>query len=160
MDTQQKLIDLIQEFDNAMLVTKTDEGALHARPMAIAEATEEGELWFITDRNSGKIADLIHDRDVAVTMQSARKFVSLSGECRVVKDQQKIESLWKEAWKIWFPDGSTDTSIVLLKVQPARGEYWDNSGMAGMKYLIEAGKAYLQGERAETDKSTNASVSL
>lgn len=160
MDTQQKLIDLIQEFDNAMLVTKTGEGALHARPMAIAQATEEGELWFITDRNSGKIADIIHDRDVVVTMQSARKFVTVSGECRVVKDQQKIESLWQEAWKIWFPDGKTDTSIVLLKVDPQCGEYWDNSGTAGLKYLIEAGKAYLQGDRAKTDKSTNASVSL
>lgn len=160
MDTQEKLIDLIQEFDNAMLVTKTGEGALHARPMAIAQATEEGELWFITDRNSGKIADIIHDRDVVVTMQSARKFVTVSGECRVVNDQQKIESLWQESWKIWFPDGKTDTSIVLLKLDPERGEYWDNSGAAGLKYLIEAGKAYLQGDRAKTDKSTNARVSL
>ncbi len=160
MDTQEKLIDLIQEFDTAMLVTKTGEGALHGRPMAIAQATDEGELWFITDRHSGKIADLIHDRDVAVTMQSSQKFVSVSGECRAVNDQRKLESLWQEAWKVWFPDGQTDTSIVLLKVRPTRGEYWDNSGLTGIKYLIKAGKAYLQGERAESDKSTNASVSL
>lgn len=160
MNTQEKLIDLIQDFDNAMLVTKTDDGALDARPMAVAKATDEGELWFVSDRNSGKIADLMLDRDVAVTMQSSRKFVTISGECRVVDDQAMIEELWSEAWKVWFPEGKTDPSIVLLKIEPQRGEYWDNSGVAGLKYLIKAGKAYLQGERAETDASVNASVSM
>ncbi len=160
MDTQSKLIDLIHDFDNAILVTKTDDGSLDARPMAVAEATDSGVLWFVSDRNSGKIADLILDRDVAVTMQSSNKFVTLSGECRVIDDQSKVESLWKEAWKVWFPNGKSDPSIVLLKIEPKQGEYWDNSGATGIKYMIKAGKAYLQGERAETDKSINASVSL
>ena len=71
-----------------------------------------------------------------------------------------IEELWNETWKIWFPRGKTDPSIVLLKIQPEHGEYWDNSGAVGLKYLINAGKAYLQGERAETDEDINASVSL
>ena len=141
MNTQEKLIDLIHDFDNAMLVTKSDGGALVGRPMAIAEATEEGVLWF-------------------VTMQSSRKFVTLSGECQVVDDQAKIDALWKEVWKVWFPGGMSDASIVLLKVVATEGEYWDNSGVAGLKYLIKAGKAYLQGERAQTDASVNASVSL
>ncbi len=160
MNKQEKLVDLIRDFDNAMLVTKTDGGSLDARPMAVAEATDDGVLWFVSDRNSGKIADLMLDSDVAITMQSSRKFVTLSGECRVVDDQAKIDSLWKEPWKVWFPEGKSDPSIVLLKIEPSRGEYWDNSGIAGLKYLIKAGKAYLQGERAETDESVNASVSL
>lgn len=160
MNTHEKLIDLIHDFDNAMLITKTDDGSLTARPMAVADATENGEVWFVTDRNSGKIADLMLDRDVAVTMQSSRKFVTVSGECRVVDDHAKVESLWKEVWRVWFPEGKSDPSIVLLKIEPTRGEYWDNSGVAGMKYLIKAGKAYLQGERAETDESVNASVSM
>lgn len=160
MDTHSKLIDLIQDFDNAILVTKTDDGSLNARPMAVAQATADGELWFVSDRNSGKIADLMLDRDVAVTMQSSSKFVTISGECRVVDDPAKIESLWNEAWKVWFPEGKSDPSIVLLKIEPTRGEYWDNSGSTGIKYLIKAGKAYLQGERAETDQAINASVTL
>lgn len=160
MDTHEKLIGLIRDFDNAMLVTKTDEGKLDARPMAVADVTDAGELWFVTDRNSGKIADLMLAREVAVTMQGSRKFVTITGEARVVDDQAKIESLWSEAWKIWFPAGKNDSSIVLLKIKPERGEYWDNSGFAGVKYLIKAGKAYLQGERPEIDESVNASVSM
>lgn len=160
MDTHKKLIDLIYDFDNAMLVTKTDDGSLNARPMAVADTTDDGELWFVTDRNSGKIADLMLDRDVAVTMQSRHKFVTLSGECRVVDDHAKIESLWNETWRVWFPEGKSDPSIVLLKIVPSRGEYWDNSGVAGLRYLIQAGKAYLRGERATTDETVNASVAM
>ena len=96
MKTQEKLIDLIQDFDNAMLVTKTDDGSLEARPLAVAKATDEGDLWFVSDRNSGKIADVMLDRDVAVTMQGVRKFVTISGECRVVDDQAMIDALWSE----------------------------------------------------------------
>ena len=76
MNTQEKLIDLIHDFDNAMLVTKGDDGSLDARPMAVAKATDTGEIWFVSDRNSGKVADLMLDHDVAVTMQSDRKFVT------------------------------------------------------------------------------------
>lgn len=160
MNTQEKLINIIHDFENAMLVTKSDDGSLDARPMAVAKAKGDGELWFVSDRSSGKIADLMLDRDVAVTMQSSRKFVTISGECRVVDDQAMIEELWKETWRVWFPGGKSDPSIVLLKIQPQHGEFWDNSGVAGLKYLIKAGKAYLQGERAETDASVNASVSM
>lgn len=160
MNTHEKLIDLVQDFDTAMLITKTDDGGLDARPMAIAEATDDGQLWFVTNRNSGKIAELMLDRDVAVTMQGSNKFVTLSGQCRVTDDRAKLEQLWKEAWKVWFPEGKNDPNITLLRVDPERGEYWDNSGFTGINYLLRAGKAYVQGERAETDKHINATVSL
>lgn len=160
MSTHEKLIDLIQDFDTAMLVTKTDDAGLDARPMAIAEATEEGHLWFVTNRNSGKIAELMLDRDVAVTMQGSSKFVTLAGRCRVIDDRSKVEQLWKEAWKVWFPEGKNDPSITLLRVEPDRGEYWDNSGFTGIRYLLRAGKAYVQGEKAETDEKINATVSM
>ncbi len=36
MDTHRKLMDLLHDFDSAMLVTRGDDGSLDARPMAIA----------------------------------------------------------------------------------------------------------------------------
>jgi general stress protein 26 len=160
MDTQRKLIDLLHEFDTAMLVTRSGDGSLDARPMAVAKVEDDGQLWFVTDRHSGKIADLAIDTEVAITMQSSRKFVSLSGTASTVDDQAKLDELWSEAWKVWFPEGKKSESIILLRIEPARGEYWDNSGFNGVKYLLKAGQAYLQGKKPETDASTNASVSL
>jgi hypothetical protein len=45
---------------------------------------------------------------------------------------------------------------------PDAGEYWDNSGTSGVKYLIEAGKAYLSGEKPDvaTDSKIHGKVKL
>ncbi|QDV68928.1 Pyridoxamine 5'-phosphate oxidase [Rosistilla carotiformis] len=160
MDTHQKLIDLIKDFDNAMLVTRSNDRTLDARPMAIAEVEEGGEMWFVTDRNSGKVADLMLDVEVAVTMQGKGKFVSISGTAQAVDDRAKLNELWNEAWKVWFPEGKASEAIVLLRIEPIHGQYWDNSGLQGISYLIKAGKAYLQGERPSTSDATNAFVPL
>ncbi|MEZ6137591.1 MAG: pyridoxamine 5'-phosphate oxidase family protein [Pirellulaceae bacterium] len=160
MDIKHKLIDLLQEFTTAMLVTRSDDGALDARPMAVALVEDEGQLWFVTDRQSGKVADLKRDSEVAITMQSSNRFVSLSGVATAIDDRVKLNELWRETWKIWFPDGKTSDSIIFIRVDPTRGEYWDNSGLNSVKYLLKAGTAYLQGEQPETDASLNAKVSL
>lgn len=157
-----KLRELLDEFGVAMLVTRTADGSLRARPMALADAEPNGTLWFATDRHSGKVDELEHDTHVAVTLQSKLKFVSLSGNAATVDDRAKLSQLWKTEWKVWFPGGKDDPNIVLLKVDGTAGEYWDNSGASGVKYLIEAGKALLTGERpgVEEDPKVHGKVKL
>ena len=48
----------------------------------------------------------------------------------------------------------------VMQVIADSGEYWDNSGFSGLKYLFAAGKAYLKGERPEVDDQVNQKVSL
>ena len=155
-----KLIDLLGEFDNAMLVTHAADGSIDGRPMAIAKVDSDGDLWFASDRHSGKVAEIKADDDVSVMMQQSNRFVSLRGKCQLVDDQSKKDELWREAWKVWFPGGKTDPSLVLLHIDATEGEYWDNSGAEGMAYLIRAGLAYVAGERAETGEAINAKVDL
>ena len=144
-----KLHALLEEFGTAMLVTRTGEGSLRARPMAVAEVQPDGTLWFVSGRHSGKVDELAHDSHVVVTMQSRTKFVSLSGKAAPVEDRARVSRLWKAEWKVWFPGGKDDPEIVLLKVEPDAGEYWDNSGASGLKYLIEAGRALVTGQRPD-----------
>lgn len=146
-----KLRDLLKDFDAAMLVTRTPDGQLRSRPMAVAGLDDDGTLWFLTQDDSGKIDEIHGDHHVNVAMQSAMKFVSISGKASLVKDTRKVEELWNESWKVWFPGGKSDPHLVLLKVHGETGEYWDNSGSSGIKYLIEAGKAYLSGTRPDVD---------
>lgn len=145
-----------------MLVTRTAEGQLRARPMALAEVQSDGTLWFLTDRNSAKVDELAKDWHVGVTMQSKTKFVSLSGKASPVDDRERVSRLWKVEWKVWFPGGKDDPNLVLLRVDGEAGEYWDNSGTSGLKYLIEAGKALLTGSRpnVEGDPKVHGKVSL
>lgn len=147
----EKLIELLKSFDSAMLVTRTPAGQLRSRPMALADVESDGTLWFMTQSQSGKVEEIAHDDQVNVAMQAPSKFVSLSGQAVAVDNRLKIEELWDEAWKIWFPKGKSDPSLTLLRVRGETGEYWDNSGTSGIKYLIEAGKAYLSGTRPDVE---------
>jgi general stress protein 26 len=157
-----KLQELLEEFDVAMLVTRTAEGELRARPMALAEAEPDGTVWFLSDRRSAKVEELERDAHVAVTMQSKTKFVSLSGAAAPVEDRPRVARLWKATWQAWFPGGQDDPNLVLLRVDGQAGEYWDSSGASGVKYLVEAGKALLTGTRPhlEGDPKVHGKVEL
>jgi general stress protein 26 len=157
-----KLRELLEEFGLAMLVTRTPDGQLRGRPMALAEVGPEGTLWFATDRNSAKVDELARDGHIAVTIQSKTKFVSISGTAETVDDREKLSRLWKAEWKVWFPGGKDDPNLVLLRVDGSAGEYWDNSGTGALKYLIEAGKALLTGTRPDVggDPKVHGKVTL
>jgi general stress protein 26 len=144
-----KLHELLESFGVAMLVTRTKEGELRGRPMALAKADESGNLWFATDRNSPKVHEIQEEEEVAITMQDGSRYVSISGVATVRDDRAKLAELWKTEWKVWFPGGKDDPNITLLEVDGTAGEYWDNSGASGLKYLIEAGKALLSGTRPD-----------
>ena len=157
-----KLQDLLEEFDVAMLATRTSDGQLRARPMALAEVEPDGTLWFLTDRRSGKVEELERDGHVLVTMQSSMKFVSLSGAAAPVEDRERVARIWKAGWQAWFPGGRDDPNLLLLRVDGQAGEYWDNSGTAGVKYLVEVGKALLTGTRPDLgrDPKVHGKVAL
>lgn len=150
-ETYDQLRRLLLEFDTAMLVTKTHEGGLRARPMAVADVEPDGTLWLLTDRSSGKRDEITDDNHVNITMQSSMKFVSFSGRIFSSEDRTKLDEIWKDSWKIWFPGGKVDPNLVLLRIEGESGEYWDESGLQGIRYLFEAGKAYLTGTRPSVD---------
>jgi general stress protein 26 len=158
-DTSKKMVELMQQFENAMLITH-DGDRLDARPMAIAKVEDGGGLWFVTDRQSSKVMEINATTDVGITMQSANEFVYLSADASVIDDRVMLEKLWKDSWRVWFPDGVDDPAIVLLHIIPRSGEYWDNSGLSGWKYLTKAGLAFFQGEPPVISNDIHSKVNL
>jgi general stress protein 26 len=120
-----RLRELLADFGSAMLVTRTAAGELRARPMVVAQLEPNGLMWFMTERHSGKLEEVANDDHVNISMQSKSKFVSVSGRAVVIEDARKVDELWNEAWKVYFPGGKDDPSLVLLKVHGETGEYWD-----------------------------------
>lgn len=159
---EERMQKLLEEFGVAMLVTRTAGGQLRARPMALAEAEPDGTLWFLTAGHSGKMDELEQDDHVVVTMQSKRKFLSISGTAAPDVDRARVARIWKPEFQAWFPGGQDDPDLVLLRVDGEDGEYWDNSGTSGVKYLIEAGKALVTGSRPNIagDPKIHAKVHL
>jgi general stress protein 26 len=156
---KKNLFDVVDDFDVAMLVTHTA-NTIHARPMAIAQLDFGIGVYLVTDIHSIKIDEINVNQNALLTFQSARRFASVSGQLAVVLDRQLIQKVWKESWKVWFPGGKSDPDIALLKFTAHEGEFWDNAGMQGLKYVYEAARAYVTGETPETDVAQHDKVRL
>jgi hypothetical protein len=72
----------------------------------------------------------------------------------------KIEDLWSERMRVYFPIGKDDPDLALIHVHAEAGEYWDNQGAQGLRYLFEAAKAYVTGTRPELDREVHGSAQL
>jgi general stress protein 26 len=144
----QQLAELLESFDTAMLITRHGDGD-HARPMAIAEIEGASTIWFVTSNDSPKADEIRKDSRVSVIFQSERKFIALSGTSSIIRERARIDVLWKEVWKVWFPNGKTDPSIALIKVEVQDAEFWDNAGGKGIRYAFEAVKGLIKGERPD-----------
>ena len=124
----QKLYDLIKDMKIAMMTTVDTDGTLHSRPMHSQKADEHGDLWFFTKIQSPKITEISRDSEVnlAYSDPDRQHYVSISGKAEIVRDRSKIDAMWSEGMRTWFPDGKDDPTIALIRVHPARGEYWDS----------------------------------
>ncbi len=137
-----KLRKLIKGARVAMLTTTAPDGSLRSRPMATLKAPFEGDLWFFT-RASAPKADEIRDNDhVNVSFSDAddNRYLSISGTASLVRDTDRLESLWSGRLKNWFPDGKKDPDLALLRVKVDRAEYWDakTAAMVPLAGLVQS----------------------
>jgi len=145
-----KFSELVNDIKVATLVTYSQDEGMRGRPMSTAEVDEMGSLWFFTNEFSGKVDEIEKDNEVLVSYasRSDNSYVIVRGRSALVNDKDKIEALWNPSLKVWFPDGLSDPSILLLKVEPDEVEYWNGSSskvVVAFKML----KAYLTGKEYE-----------
>lgn len=157
---QENLYELLKGFSTGMLVSRQANDQMQARPMSVAELRSDADIYFATSLESPKITELAANPECTVTFQSSSTYAVINGRAEVVKDRALIDRLWSEAWRVWFPGGKDDPTLCLLKVDAKDAEYWDNSGLQGVKYLFEGVKAVLQGNTPSADDNQHAKVAL
>jgi general stress protein 26 len=158
-DQRKRLYDVVKDFSNAFLVTHSGEG-LHARPMAVAELREDGELIFATSMDSPKVQEIVEDPTVLVTFQSRLQFVAINGEATMLRDRALIERLWSPSWNVWFPGGKDDPELCLIRVKATDGEYWDMAGLESVKLMVEAVRAAATGRELRQNEELHAKVKM
>jgi general stress protein 26 len=143
---QEHFREILGKFDQAMLITHSTQTGLRGRPMAIAEIASDGSIWFITGADTSKVDEAMQYPNIMAVMQSTAKYLSVSGEASIERDRAHVHRLWKDAYKVWFQGGKDDPNIVLIQLKPHEAEYWDNSGMSGLKFALQYAKAYVTGK--------------
>jgi len=130
-----KVRELIKGIETAMLTTISEEG-LVSRPMQTQDVEFDGDLWFLTKKDTGKFHELLRNRQVNVAYAGS-SFVSIRGEAELVNDVGKVKELWNPAYANVLKTDYDDPNLVLIKVQADTAEYWDSGNMFEMtKFLF------------------------
>jgi len=143
-----KVREMIEDIRVCMLVSEDEHGHLRSRPMHYVEVDEDMNVWFFTNKYSGKVEEVQEEMQVnlAFSDKDENDYLSISGRASVVMDKAKIDKLWSPAMKIWFPEGKDSEKIALLCIKPVHAEYWDSSS-SKLVQLFKMGKAYMTGEQ-------------
>ena len=141
-----------------MLVTRDAEGRPRARPMLVADRSREGDFWFVASAESGKVDELLHDPRVAVTAQSAHRYLSITGRAEVIDDRRQLDNLWRPSMKAFFPEGKADPRLVVVRVVGERAEYWDEAG--AIEVAFERTRALVTGHRHAHRRHAHREIAL
>jgi general stress protein 26 len=116
----------------------------HARPMtAQIERDGSGPIWFFTAKDNRLVQSLGSGAGRALCTFSSKDhelFASVHGTLHIDTDRAVVERLWNPFVAAWYEGGKADPKLVLLRLDPERGEIWlnESSLFAGIKMLLGA----------------------
>lgn len=140
-DAKEAVTDALRRFDTVMVATRTKSGAVHARPMMIAEVDDSGEVWFVTPNKSDKLDEIAADPTAVVTGQDSRCYVSLSGTLDVIHDPERAKALYGPDWARWLPEGYDENELTILRLRPGLGEVWREGAWQGVRHVFDPAHA-------------------
>jgi general stress protein 26 len=131
--TLSDLSDAMRDIDFCMLSTRTEGGAIAARPMSNnGDVAYEGDSFFFTYEEARTVSDIERDPKVGLGFQGKKGllgkpplFISVEGVAELIRDKAAFEAHWTKDLDTWFKDGIDTPGIVLVKVHAARIHYWN-----------------------------------
>ncbi|MGA8211920.1 MAG: pyridoxamine 5'-phosphate oxidase family protein [Nocardioidaceae bacterium] len=152
-DRTEKLRSLMKGTRLAMLTSVDPDGTLVSKPMATQDVEFDGDVYFIAERDSHKVRNILADPRVNVAYAASSSWASLSGHAEILDDRAKLEELWNTFTDAWMEGGPDNPQNILIKVTATGAEYWDTPG-SKITQVVNLVKAKVTGERFEGDNET------
>ncbi|PRY53095.1 general stress protein 26 [Arcticibacter pallidicorallinus] len=153
-----ELSSKIADIKIAMLTTIEPDGGIDSRPMYTFKVEDDGLIWMFARKSSRKTTEIELNPKVVLNYSDPANdlYVTVKGTASITSDPLKIDELWNDRYKTWFPYGKEDPELCLLRVQPEKAEYWDTPDLllAQIVSLVKntiQGKANEEGEHKEID---------
>jgi len=127
-EATEKIKELVKKAGTCFFCSHIETGKpFQTRPMSVQKLDDEGNLWFLSPKDSHKNKELKTDDHVQLLFQgsSYSDFLNLYGKATISTDKEKIKELWEPILKTWFTEGIDDPRITVIKVEPTKGYYWD-----------------------------------
>ena len=149
-DGAARVTELIKGQKIAMLTHVDSSGRLVSHPMATQDVDFGGDVWFIAERSSSKVADLARNPNVNVAYSGKGTWVSLAGTAEIVDDVERLREYWGTFVDAWMKGGPENPNNILIHVVADSAEYWDTPGGA-VTQVANFLKAKATGKRLEGD---------
>ena len=131
--TLSDISEKMRDIDFAILSTRTQSGAIAARPMSNNRQVDyDGDYYFFTLQETGSIRDITGDPNVGLSFQGRSGalgmkpfFITIEGRAELIRDKGQFAEHWTSDLDEWFKDGIDTPGLVLIKVNAQRLHYWD-----------------------------------
>lgn len=122
-----KLREHIDDTSVAMMLTGLENRPISAVPMYTKKMDDQGDIWFLSGRNSGHNKQLMKNNDVQLLYSNTddMEFLSIYGEAEISSNREMIEELYSKMDDNYFK-GKDDPEVTVIKVKPQEAYYWDN----------------------------------
>ncbi|WP_374163908.1 pyridoxamine 5'-phosphate oxidase family protein [Arcticibacter sp. MXS-1] len=148
-----ELSSKVGEIKIAMLTTLGEDGKMQSRPMYTFKIEDDGIIWMFASKDSRKVSNIALNPQVILnySQPDTDLYITINATAAVADDPVKIEQLWSDRYKAWFPYGKTDPNLCLLKIVPEEAEYWDTpdllvSQIVSLVKNTLGGNPYVEGE--------------
>lgn len=125
----------MRKIDFTTLTTRTEGGALAARPMSNNGDVEfDGDCFFFAYDSARSVSDITADRHVSLALQGSAGllgkpplFITIQGSATLIRDKAVFADHWTPDLDYWFKDGIDTPGVVMIHVRAERVHYWDGT---------------------------------
>ena len=129
----EQVSEKMRDIDFAVLTTRTENGALAARPMSNnREVDFDGDCYFFALDSTRTVADIKRDPKVGLAYRGTSGllgmkplFITIEGSAELIQDKARLAEHWNKDLDVWFKEGIETRGLTLIKVHAERLHYWD-----------------------------------
>lgn len=125
-DAKDKIKELAESIDFTMMCTDLKNTPFHAIPMSTKEVDEQGNIWFLSNKESHHVHHISQDNrsTLLYSKPGSMSFLKVYGLGYIFNDKTIIKELYGSMDDTWF-DGVDDPNICAIKIEPLEAEYWE-----------------------------------
>lgn len=160
-DAVKKLKELSEKARVCLFATNLTELPIISRPMSLQECDEEGNLWFISSKDSTKNMDIKNDNRVQLFFSNNGdyEYLSVFGKAFIYTDKATIEDRWSPVAKAWFEEGKDDPNVSIIRVSPENTYYWDTKAGKAVSFITFAWAA-ITGNTTDNSDGVEGKINI
>lgn len=148
-EAKKKLREMAEDIDFAMMATNLKKTPLHMVPMSTKRVDLQGNIWFLSNKNSTHNEHLMSDPNLHLIYanKADMQFLNVYGMATITTDRSIIEELYSSTDDAWF-EGKDDPNITAISIAPKEAYYWDPKSNT-LVSLVKMGVGAITGKQPD-----------